>query len=217
MKRMSTVAAVWFCFIAATGQAAPKQHHSTKTNGQFDYYLLSLSWAPNYCAGHPKDHSVECRAGRHANFVLHGLWPQMATGQQRTNCTTASPVSSATVQHMRQYYPSSSLIQHEWSTHGTCSGLSAADYFGQVEQAFTAIKIPDQYRNLGQSQTLDVKDIEQGFAAANNAPTGAFRISCHSGELVNVEVCLSKDLQYQACTASARECPSAQVLMRPVN
>jgi ribonuclease T2 len=85
-----------------------------------------------------------------------------------------------------------------------------------VEQAYTTVRIPDQFRNLDQSRTIDVKDVEQSFASANNAPGGAFRISCHAGELVNVEVCLNKNLQYQACPASARECSSRQVLMRPV-
>jgi ribonuclease T2 len=117
---------------------------------------------------------------------------------------------------MQQYYPSRGMIQHEWSTHGTCSGLTASDYFSKVEQAFNAVRIPDQFRNLDRSQAFDVKDVEQSFAAANNAPAGAFRVSCHSGELVAVEVCLNKDLQYQACTASARECSTRQVLMRPV-
>jgi ribonuclease T2 len=193
------------------------KHSAGNTSGQFDYYLLALFWAPNYCAGHPGDHSIECRAGKHANFVLHGLWPQANAGQPPTNCGSASPVAGATVRHMLQYFPNRSLIQHEWTTHGTCSGLAAADYFGKVEQAYTSVKIPDQYRSLDHSQKLNLKDVEQSFASANGAPAGAFRISCHAGELVNVEVCLNKDLQYQACTASARECPSAQVLMRPVN
>ena len=117
---------------------------------------------------------------------------------------------------MLQYFPSRGLIQHEWATHGTCSGFSSADYFGKVEQAFNAVKIPDQYRSVDRDQQLSVREIEQSFASANNGPADAFRISCHGGELVGVEVCLNKDLQYRACTASARECPVAQVLMRPV-
>jgi ribonuclease T2 len=94
--------------------------------------------------------------------------------------------------------------------------MAAPDYFSKVEQAFNAVRVPDQYRNLDHSQAVDVKDVEQSFAAANNAPAGAFRVSCHAGELINVEVCMNKDLHYQACTASARDCSSAKVLMRAV-
>jgi ribonuclease T2 len=216
MRRVMAPVAICVCLSLTVGWAALKGHHTAKSSGQFEYYLLALSWAPNYCAGHPGDHSIECQTGKHANFVLHGLWPQTNTGQQPTNCAPASPVASATVRHMLQFFPSAGLVQHEWATHGTCSGLAAADYFGKVEQAFTAVNVPSQYRRLDHSQNLSVKEVEQAFASANNAPAGAFRISCHAGELVNLEVCLNKDLQYQACTASLRECPSAQVLMRPV-
>jgi ribonuclease T2 len=203
------------CVCAAVAVAASKRH-AARPAGGFDYYLLALSWAPNYCAGHPNDNSTECRPGQHANFVLHGLWPQANAGDPPVNCSGAAPVSSATVRHMRTYFPSPGMIQHEWQVHGACSGLSATDYFGQVERAFEAIKVPDEYRALDRNQTLSVKEIEKAFAAANNAPAGAFRISCHNGELVNLEACLTKDLTYQTCTASARECPASQVLMRKV-
>lgn len=184
--------------------------------GQFDYYVLSLSWAPNYCAGHPGDHSRECSVGQQANFVLHGLWPQANSGNSPSACDPASPVSHAIVRHMLEYYPSRGLIQHEWQKHGTCTGASASQYFDQVEQAFNAIKIPDQYRNLNHNDALLVHDIEKSFADINHAPAEAFRVACHAGEMVNVVACLTKDLRYTACTSSVHECRSPQVLMRQV-
>ena len=38
----------------------------------FDYYLLNLSWSPEFCHSHPN--ATEC--AQRAGFVLHGLWPQ---------------------------------------------------------------------------------------------------------------------------------------------
>lgn len=215
MSRVKLPATMLACFSATVCLYAVR-HHPANPGGPFDYYILSLSWAPNYCAGHPNDHSIECRVGKHANFVLHGLWPQLNDGQQPTNCVPASPVSSAMVHHMLLYFPSRGLIQHEWATHGTCSGLSAQEYFGQVEQAYTAVRVPEAYRSLDHDQTLGVKDIERSFAEVNGASAGAFRVSCHARELVGVEVCLTKDLEYQACTSSRRECPASEVLMRSV-
>lgn len=191
-----------------------RKHHSsgTQQKATFDYYLLSLSWAPTYCESHPNDNSSECKKGNHTGFVLHGLWPSSNTvPMQPVSCKHASPVASSIVQHMREYFPSGSLIQHEWQQHGTCSGLSAQQYFSTVEQAYKAVKVPDKYTNLSQSQEVSVQDIEKDFAANNNAPEGAFRVSCHAGELVNLEACLDKDLKYQACPKTARECPTAQV------
>jgi ribonuclease T2 len=215
MKRALPVAAALLCLCGMVVVAAGKRHAGT-TAGGFDYYMLSLSWAPNYCAGHPNDKSAECRVGERTSFVLHGLWPQANAGSPPVNCGGASPVSSALVREMSNYYPSRGLVQHEWQTHGSCTGLSAAEYFAVVKQAFRAIKIPEGYRSLSHDQTLSVSQVEKAFAAANNAPASAFRVSCHDGELVNVEACLTKDLAFQVCTASARECPASQVAMRAV-
>src|SRR5690349_8937707 len=146
--------------VLVTVSAVAKKHHKSgdgQGKSKFDYYLLSLSWAPNYCAGHPTDKSSECKIGNHASFVLHGLWPQANSGPPPMNCKPASPVSSAITRHMLEYMPSRSLVQHEWEKHGSCSGLSAADYFKNVEQAFTAVKAPDDYKNLAHNQKFDLK------------------------------------------------------------
>jgi len=116
---------------------------------------------------------------------------------------------------MLAYFPSASLIQHEWAKHGTCSGLSANEYFAKVEDAFKAVHVPDAYKNLGQQQSFAPRDIESSFARANHTQENAFRTSCHNIELVGVEVCMTKDLQFQACSQSVRECRAGQVNMLP--
>jgi ribonuclease T2 len=213
----STLAFALCCVLSLTPSAFAKHHHhhnDSEGAGQFDYYLLSLSWAPNYCASHPNDRSSECRIGGHHTFVLHGLWPQSTSGPPPMSCSNASPVAAATVDHMLNFMPSRSLIQHEWQEHGTCSGLSAQEYFAQAEQAYTHLQVPPQYRNLNQQRQFDVSDLEKSFAEANGAPADAFRVSCHEGELVNLEVCVDKNLQYRSCTQSVRECPVSQVGMQ---
>ena len=124
-------------------------------------------------------------------------------------------MASATVDHMLNFMPSRGLIQHEWEKHGTCSGVSAQNYFGQAEQAFTHVRVPQQYSSLNHEQQFNVADVEKSFAEANHAPLQAFRVSCHAGELVSLEVCVDKNLQYRSCTESVRECPVNQVDMKP--
>ena len=116
---------------------------------------------------------------------------------------------------MLAYFPSASLIQHEWAKHGTCSGLSANDYFAKAEEAFKTVQVPAAYKTLSRQQTLSPRDIESSLAQVNHTQEGAFRISCHSGELVGIEVCMTKSLQFQACTQSVRECPGGPVNMLP--
>lgn len=213
MKRSISVMLVCLVLSCAPLSWARKRHHSSSTGGQFDYYLLALSWAPSYCAEHPSDHSREC-AG-HATFVLHGLWPQANSGPPPMDCAQGDSVPPETMDHMLQFMPSRGLIQHEWSKHGTCSGLPADDYFRTVERAFTRVQVPEPYRDLTHEAQANVGELEQSFAAANRAPQQAFRVSCHAGELVGMEICLDKNLQYRACSSSARECSSNSLTVRP--
>jgi ribonuclease T2 len=212
----SAVSSLLLIVVALSALALPPRRHKSgdKSPSEFDYYVLSLSWSPSFCASHSDDSSPECKIGNHKTFVLHGLWPQAQSGPPPMECSPARPVSNSIVDSMMRFYPSRGLVQHEWEKHGTCSDLSSADYFHQVEQAFTSVKVPAQFSALNRDQQFDVKQIEESFASANNASKDSFRISCHAGEMVGVDVCLSKDLKYQACSVSARECPTDRILLR---
>jgi len=203
--------------LSAVDADARRRRERTES-GSFDYYLLSLSWAPDFCARPDvqKDER-ECGAGRHVAFVVHGLWPQAEEGRGPENCGTARPVASAIVDRMLNYIPSAGLIQHEWKTHGTCTGLAPGDYFGQVRQAFDSLTIPAEYKNLNRQVEVSPNQIESQFAAANPSfPAGAFRTSCGGGDLAEVRVCFGKDLKPRACSDSAGECRMGSTTMRPV-
>src|ERR1035438_54622 len=177
----------------------------------FSYYLLALSWAPDFGAqAGANGNAAECGTGKKIGFVVHGLWPQADSGQSPQNCGPASPVANSIVQLMLNYIPTASLIQHEWSTHGTCSGLSAADYCAAVRKVRDSVTIPAQFTAPAQTQTLSPSAIEAAFATANPSfPKAALRTSCTSGELQEARICFAKDLSPVACTASAGECSSA--------
>jgi ribonuclease T2 len=201
-------------FIAGSLFAA-RSHR--RANASFDYYVLSLSWAPDFCAqaGSNKTAS-ECAAGRHIGFVVHGLWPQSNAGRGPENCGPASPVPQATVSQMLNYFPSASLIQHEWSTHGTCSGLSANDYFAAVRKTRDAVQIPTQLSSLTQPTQACPAQIEAEFSTANRRfPPAALRATCRAGELQEVRICFGKDLAPQMCTLSAGECTDPSMTILP--
>lgn len=191
---------------------------SRSSGGSFDYYLLSLSYAPDFCAqpqGQKDDR--ECGAGRHVSFVVHGLWPQGEEARGPENCGDARPVADAIVQRMLSYIPSAGLIQHEWRTHGVCTGLSPSAYFTQVRQAFDSMTVPTEYKDLNHRLYTNPGEIEGKFAAANPSfPPTAFRTSCPGGPLAEVRVCFTKDLKPRPCTDSAGECHMDSTSMLPV-
>jgi ribonuclease T2 len=205
------------CVLAATSASA--QPRKKKPNdATFSYYLLSLSYAPDFCAQPAANRDPrECGAGRHVGFVVHGLWPQRESGQGPEDCGSARPVSEDILRMTLAYIPSESLIQHEWATHGTCTGLSSADYFALVRQARDKVKIPDDLKAPGKQLQLGSSEVEARFAAANpNFPRGAFRVSCYrDGELQEVRISLNKDLSPRVYGGGGGSC-ARTVLMRPM-
>lgn len=171
---------------AAAGQSQP---------GVFDFYLLNLSWSPEFCATHSG--SPECAA--HSGFVVHGLWPQNNDGTYPENCSNApGPTNPGS---LTDVIPTVSLIEHEWSTHGTCSGLAADPYFTEIRTAFHEVHIPARYTAAQQSPaTLTPDAIIAEFAAANPGfPAGSVALSCGNNYLTAIEVCLDKNLHPEAC------------------
>lgn len=181
------------------------------TPGQFDYYLLTLSWSPTYCLIHPNDRS-EC-AHRGYGFVLHGLWPQFDSGGYPENCVPDSSLSPSAEAVGRTLYPSPSLMRHEWQRHGTCSGLDAADYFRTADRALAAVRIPSNLSAPATATTLTSAQINAEFHAANTGmPENALTVACSRGELSEVRVCLSRDLQLRSCGRGVRmSCPSGPI------
>jgi ribonuclease T2 len=220
--RLRTVA-VFACLLLA-GAASARSHRrkanvSDLDNSNFAYYLLALSYAPDFCSEPQgvKD-PRECGSGRHVGFVVHGLWPQGENGRGPEKCGNPRPVSQNIIQETLRYVPTESLIQHEWATHGTCSGLSAADYFAALRKVRDSVTIPKDLDQPSQQLQLTPAQIESKLAAANAGfPRAAFRTSCYRDrELQEVRVCFNKDLSPRACTASAGECTMGRVTLRPV-
>ncbi len=184
--------------------------------GSFDYYLLSLSWSPEYCAGPGSGNPQQCGDQRRFGFVVHGLWPQYERGYP-DSCGSADPVPSSIVNAMLPLMPSSQLIQHEWQKHGTCSGLDVNAYFQKVQKAFGTVSIPAQFKSPVSQIEVAPAAIESGFAQSNSAfPATAFQSVCSGRYLSEVRVCLTKDLHGRPCSNERTSCRTDTVIMRPL-
>ena len=200
MVRIHTVLAATFAALVALAVQA-RHHHASDQSGQagtFDYYVLSLSWAPTYCLTHADD-GAEC-SGKGYGFVLHGLWPQYDSGGYPKNCTTQFELSADAADKGRTVYPSERLMQHEWQEHGTCSGLDARMYFNTADRATAAIKIPAALEAPRSDQSLTAERITNLFQDANpRLPQGAMTLACNRTDLSEVRLCLTRNLEPRSC------------------
>ena len=175
----------------------------------FDYYLLNLSWSPEFCYSHPN--AAECAA--RAGFVLHGLWPQNNDGSYPENCSIAPGPENPGA--YRDIYPDSGLLKHEWQTHGTCSGLSADDYFTSARHAFNSVRVPPSFLALTSQTSMPPEEILGLFTVSNpSIPRSSLALTCGNNYLTAVEVCLDKGLHPITCPG-IRSCRARVVRIPP--
>jgi ribonuclease T2 len=216
--RISLAGWVAFALAAALPAQSRRSGNEALTPAPFDYYVLSLSWAPAFCAqpGAAADNPKECAPGRRVGFIVHGLWPESAVGRSPESCGAAKPVPKPVVDFVLREMLTPGLIQHEWATHGICTGLNPFDYFSSIVQARAAVQIPIQITSIEDQIRESPGQIESLFAAANPTfPRTAFRTSCPRGAFQEMRICFDKNLKPQACTASVSECTVSAVIVRP--
>ncbi|NPU67358.1 ribonuclease T2 [Bradyrhizobium sp. 83012] len=201
---------------------AGAQDRRQNAPGAFDFYVLSLSWSPSFCAeaeerGGRGSRSQQC-SGRPYSFVVHGLWPQYEAGYPEY-CEQPSPRLPRNIMtSMLDLMPAPGLIYNEWDKHGTCSGLSAKAYFEAIRKARAAIKIPEEFLDLAQAKTVAPAAVEEAFIKANpKLTTSAIAVTCNRTRLSEVRICLSKDLEFRSCDEVDRQaCRRDEVNMPPV-
>ena len=185
--------------------------------GDFDYYVMSLSWSPTWCAleGDARG-SPQC--DRSLGFVLHGLWPQYHRGYPSYCDSSVTAPSRAMTEAMSDIMGTSGLAWHQWKKHGTCTGLAAADYFELSREAFGSINRPAVLRRLEDPVTLPAAVIEQAFLKENSGlKPDMITITCQSGRIQEARICLSKTLEPVPCGRDVvRDCAADDALLAPV-
>jgi ribonuclease T2 len=199
---------------------APAPASSTILSGKgFDFYVLSLSWSPSYCAAEGENaNRQQCAAQRPYAFVVHGLWPQFEHGYPQ-DCATGQPdVSKEKLRTLYDIMPSAGLIRFEWKKHGSCAGMAQDDYFRVLRAAREKITIPAEFRNLETYLTIDPDDAERAFLTSNKGlPADGIVVTCDRRYLREVRICLTKDLAFRGCDEiDRRSCRLSKVVMPPV-
>ncbi|MGV7217899.1 ribonuclease T2 family protein [Bradyrhizobium sp. UFLA05-112] len=203
--------------LAGSAMAQDKRQNAP---GEFDFYVLSLSWSPSFCeeaAERGGRSQIQC-GGRPYAFVVHGLWPQYENGFPEYCQRPAPRLNRSIVSSMLDLMPAPGLIFNEWDKHGTCSGLSDRNYFETVRKARAVIKIPAEYLDLSQAKTVAPTDVEEAFIKANpGLSSSSVSVTCNRTRLSEVRICLNKDLQFRSCEElDRRACRRDQVTMPPI-
>ncbi len=196
------------------------QDRRQNQSGQFDFYVLSLSWSPSFCeaAGERGTPPQQQCATRPYSFVVHGLWPQYEKGFPEFCQQPAPRLDRNIVSAMLDLMPAPRLIFNEWDKHGTCSGLSPNAYFENVRKARALVKIPDDYLELKEPLMVTPDEVEEAFVKANpGLARDAIAVTCDSRRLGEVRICVGKDLRFRACPEiDARACRRDKIVMPPV-
>ena len=210
-----------FAALCVTESAAARHHRETPeaAPGQFDYYLLSLSWSPAFCLRSPD--AAECNGPRRYGFIVHGLWPQNERGWPK-HCGGDTRVPDEVVDSVSDLMPARGLVFHEWSAHGTCSGLAPADFFRLVRRARDSLRIPANLAAPTAAVKQSAASVVNAFMLANpRLPDGSVVVTCSGQDeprLTEVHVCFDRDLGPRACAPDAqhRSCRAAAMIVPPI-
>lgn len=183
--------------------------------GEFDYYVLALSWQPTWCA---LEGGGSAQCARAAGWTLHGLWPQHERGWP-SDCPAAGrdPTRRETAA-MSDIMGSGGLAWYQWKRHGRCAGLDPADYFALARRAYDAVVRPEVLRRVEEPVRLPAEVVEAAFLRDNPALSDdGVRVTCRQDHVHEVRICLTRDLTPRRCGDDARrDCSVADALLLPV-
>ncbi len=188
--------------------------------GDFDFYVLALSWSSGFCTveGDGKNRE-ECAAGSGLSFTVHGLWPQNERGYPTECGPQGRSPSRAAIDIARDVMPSEGLARYQWRKHGTCSGSSPTDYFRDVKAARSKIVIPKEFEKPTREARWNPVDVERAFIASNpGLRADMIAVSCRRNVMDEVRICLTKDLRgFRSCEEVDRGgCRAREISVPPV-
>ncbi|HEY3147529.1 MAG TPA: ribonuclease T2 [Dongiaceae bacterium] len=180
-----------------------------------DHYVLALSWEPAFCQFNMD--KPECRALGDGDFAathlsIHGLWPDLRESkrlrycgvdehlelmdQRNRWCELPEPqLSAETRAALDTAMPGarSCLDRHEWTEHGTCSGLDAEGYFATTLRLAKAVQTSALGDLLAASvgQKVQRRKLIEAFEASFGPAGGsALTLLCAKDRLVELRITL---------------------------
>lgn len=175
--------------------------------GDFDHYVLALSWNPSWCAAEGLARGAEtCAPERDLGFVVHGLWPQRGEGWPEWCAAVTRDPTRAETAAMADVMGSGGLAWYQWRKHGRCSALAPEDYFALLREAAARFAPPPELRAPAADLRIDPQIVEDAFLAARpDLDDAEARTVCRGGRFVELRICLDPDLSPRACLGRAAQ------------
>lgn len=217
MARRLFAAALWLLSSAALAQDTEIRGAPP---GQFDFFVLALSWSPGFCEiASDAGRRDQCQAGSGQRFVVHGLWPQ----NERNYPVFCRPegrfISSMVTAESRGLFPEDGLGRYQWRKHGACSGVSPGEYFRLVRAARDKVNIPEAFAKTAVDTKVLPLEIERAFVAVNpGLRTDMMAVSCKRRVLDEIRICLDRDLRnFRQCPTIDRDgCHAGEIIVPAV-
>ncbi|OCX61203.1 ribonuclease T [Thioclava sp. SK-1] len=204
------------CVVFLNLTSVPIAQADGEAAGDFDYYVLALSWSPTWCAleGDARQ-SPQCAQKEEFSFVLHGLWPQYEDGWPQYCRTTARDPQKRTTAAMTDIMGAPGAAWYQWKKHGRCTGLAASDYFRLARLAYDSVEIPEVFQSLKRDVKLPASVVEDAFLEVNpNYTRDSVTVTCRDRRIQEVRICLNRALMPRDCGPDViRDCTLSDARM----
>lgn len=190
------LAAFLLCLLLAAPAVAQDRSRRGGTPGQFDFFVLALTWSPAFCqAEGARRQGEQCGARAEDAFVVHGLWPQYERGFP-SDCGFGRNPTRSDIDKAMRVFVEEGLARYQWRKHGSCAGGGPGEYFEDVAVARDKVTIPGTFVRPDQAFSTTAQEVERAFVAANRGlRADMISVQCSRNVLREVRICFTKDLR----------------------
>ena len=205
--------------VAALLALASPAHAEGEKAGDFDYFVMALSWSANWCAleGDDRD-DPQCDAGRGLTWVMHGLWPQYEDGWPSYCRTGERDPTRGETAAMADVFGGAGSAFYQWKKHGRCAGLSSKGFYDTARAAYGSITLPPVFKQIRKDMKLPASVVEDAFLESNpGMARDQITVTCDQGMIQEVRICLTKDLEPRRCgDDTLRDCRMKDAVLEAV-
>jgi len=205
IKLLAVAFALFLCF--NTGESSPiamKDNIEEELEGlDFNVYVMAMSHQADFCYQHRHDDYPGCHNPKEfwkGHLTIHGLWPSRLDGSWPSSCSR-EPFKESTWDDMgsdlERLWPNIKTTdddrkypdfwKHEWSKHGTCSGLPQEVFFKAALDHF--LETPSLVREK-YGATVTKTELKEAYGNGGIVPY----FICSGGRFLSeVRSCISVD------------------------